>query len=169
MIDFGAKPDTRIKINRSKYSTKSYYAKLLSYDTIKDIAILDVNGIDIKGHGFDFNKSIEKDQKIQLIGYPDYRENMDSSIKDGIVLGERYTDKSRIGTIEKRFEISATIYGGNSGGPVVNEMNEVIAIAVRGITKHGVVSSEVIPIIDVIELAVKEKIYSMEKVEEIEI
>lgn len=166
MLEFGARPDTKIRINRSKYSSKSYYAKLLCYDAIKDIAILAINDIDIKNFGFNFNTSIEQNQKIQLVGYPDYRKNMDVSIKDGIVLGERYTDKSRIGTVEKRFEINANIYGGNSGGPVVNEMNEVIAVAVKGVTESGMVPSEVIPIVEVIELAAKEKIYVMEKVEE---
>lgn len=53
---------------------------------------------------------------------------------------------------QTRFEISPLIYSGNSGGPVVNKENQVIAIATRGITPNGVVPSEVVPIGDVITL-----------------
>ena len=53
---------------------------------------------------------------------------------------------------QRRFEISAQIFGGNSGGPIVNSKNEVIAIAVKGSTENGSVPNEVIPISDVIDV-----------------
>ncbi|WP_082306834.1 trypsin-like peptidase domain-containing protein [Bacillus sp. FJAT-27245] len=51
--------------------------------------------------------------------------------------------------------ISAMIYGGNSGGPVVNEYNEVVGVAVKGATMKGVSPNEIIPISNVINLARK--------------
>ncbi|MRX56500.1 trypsin-like serine protease [Bacillus idriensis] len=159
MLELGVQYDSseNIVIHRSKYSHEKQYAKLLCYDKIKDIAILSIKGLDIKKVGFDYNVSIEPDQEIQLVGYPNFRENMDISIKNGVILGERYTDKTGF-VSEKRFETSAHIYGGNSGGPVVNMANEVIAVAVKGATENGVVPNEVIPIKEVIDLAKKNKI-----------
>ncbi|HHT7238827.1 TPA: reverse transcriptase domain-containing protein [Bacillus cereus] len=157
MLEIGATFD-KIQIHRSKYSSgKKHYAKLLHYDKIKDIAILSVDGLDITKVGFEYNESIDSDMEIQLLGYPNFRENMDISIKSGTVLGVRYTDKYRLSS-EERYEISAHIYGGNSGGPVVNMNNEVVAVAVKGITEEASVPSEVIPIKEVINLAKKNAI-----------
>ncbi|PEN45077.1 RNA-dependent DNA polymerase [Bacillus wiedmannii] len=157
MLEIGA-TFKKIEIHRSKYSSgKKHYASLLHYDKIKDIAILSVDGLDMAKMGFEYNEFIEPNMEIQLLGYPNFRDNMDISIKSGTVLGVRYTDTYRLNS-EKRYEISAHIYGGNSGGPVVNENNEAVAVAVKGITDDGSVPSEVIPIKEVIELAKKKNI-----------
>lgn len=157
MLEIGA-TFKKIEIHRSKYSSgKKHYASLLHYDKIKDIAILSVDGLDMTKTGFEYNEFIEPNMEIQLLGYPNFRDNMDISIKSGTVLGVRYTDTYRLNS-EKRYEISAHIYGGNSGGPVVNENNEAVAVAVKGITDDGSVPSEVIPIKEVIELAKKKNI-----------
>ncbi|EOO71770.1 reverse transcriptase domain-containing protein [Bacillus mycoides] len=147
-----------ISINRSKYEKdKTYYAKLLCYDYIKDIAILDVDGIDIDKVGFEYNDSISTDEEIQLIGYPSYQKGIGLSVKDGKVLEQRYTIEDELSR-SIRYEISATVFGGNSGGPVVNMNNEVIALAAKGSSEKGNVPNEVIPIKQVIDLAIKKKL-----------
>ncbi|MEK3796962.1 reverse transcriptase domain-containing protein [Peribacillus sp. FSL H8-0477] len=138
-----------IQIQKSKYAQEKQYAKLLHYDKNKDIAILSINGLNIDEVGFEYNESFEYGEEIQLIGYPDFKENMDISIKKGVLLGERFTNKSG-DKREVRYEISPDILGGNSGGPVVNMENEVLAIAAKGAI---VVPNEVIPVKEVIELA----------------
>lgn len=70
-----------IQIQKSKYAQEKQYAKLLHYDKNKDIAILSINGLNIDEVGFEYNESFEYGEEIQLIGYPDFKENMDISIK----------------------------------------------------------------------------------------
>lgn len=130
------------------------------YDIEKDIAILRSTTLDHNSEGFSYNESIHKDQLIDLVGYPDYRRGQEIRVDNGFVRGIRmHNDSNDKTATHKRYEITPTIYGGNSGGPIVNEIGEVIAVAVKGATMNGVVPNEVIPISEVIELA-KRKLYS---------
>lgn len=154
MLDYGAEFDKEyyIRIHKSKYSidNQKFYAKIDYFDSFRDIAILTIKGLDINKYGYDYNENIENKQEIKLIGYPEYREGQDIRILPGEVMGER----THIESIrkQKRYEISASIFGGNSGGPIVNVNNEVIAVAAKGSTEKGSVPNEVIPISDVIDI-----------------
>lgn len=128
-------------------------AKILCYDIEKDIAILEVENVDSSSKGFMFNQSIEEGQRLELIGFPNYRKGQDIRIQSGFVQGKRMHEGKH-----KRYEITTMIYGGNSGGPIVNENNEVIGVAVKGATMNGVSPNEIIPISDVIELAIKNEL-----------
>ncbi|WP_242303262.1 reverse transcriptase domain-containing protein [Bacillus cereus group sp. BfR-BA-01495] len=140
-----------IEVHQSKYSTNKKYAKLLWHDRIKDVAILQFTNGNLTDQGFDYNTSIKTGMEIELLGYPAHTLDNSIKIESGVVRQERnniISDRQK----QTRFEISPLIYGGNSGGPVVNEENQVIAIATRGITSNGVVPSEVVPIGDAIAL-----------------
>lgn len=128
-----------------------YLLSIAFYDLEKDIMILTPDNIDFLSIGFDHNEIIRKEQLIDLIGYPNYLEGQDIRIENGFVQGIRIHRGNHGSYI--RYEISPTIYAGNSGGPIVNKNKEVIAVAVKGVTEHGVVPSEVIPISEVIKLA----------------
>ncbi|MDR4170352.1 trypsin-like serine protease [Bacillus nitratireducens] len=129
-----------------------HWAKLLYYDTDMDIAILDVKDIDISKTGYEYNEFIEKGQNVELVGFPNYREGQEIRIQEGTIQGVRINESRDRSRKYIRHEITTTIYGGNSGGPIVNENNEVIAVAVKGATLNGVSPNEVIPISDVIKL-----------------
>ncbi|MGW5980178.1 reverse transcriptase domain-containing protein [Bacillus mycoides] len=141
-----------ISFFRSVSSHVKHKAKILYYNTDMDIAVLSVKDMDIFKIGYEYNEFIERDQKIELVGFPNYRDGQEIKIKEGTVEGIRI-QRSKDGSKRyERYEISATIHGGNSGGPIVNENNEVIAVAVKGATMAGVSPNEVIPISDVIKL-----------------
>lgn len=126
------------------------WAKVDCYDINKDIAILSLKDTDMSEIGYSYNDVIETGQKIDLIGYPDFKIGNEIRIQTGKVQG-RIT---HIGEADKvnynRYEITNTIFGGNSGGPIVNTNNEVVGVAVQG---SGAKPNGIIPISDVIELA----------------
>ncbi|MFV5316279.1 reverse transcriptase domain-containing protein [Priestia megaterium] len=139
-------------------------AKIIYQNTDMDIAVLEIKDMDVFKNGYEYNKFIERGQKIELVGFPNYRKGQEIGIKEGVVEGVRM-HKSKDGSKDyRRYEISPTIHGGNSGGPVVNEDNEVIAVAVKGLSDRGISPNEVIPISDVIQL-VEESKKAEEKVE----
>lgn len=140
--------------------SNGHMMRIECYDIEKDIAILRSTTLDHNTEGFSYSEFIQKNQLIDLIGYPDYRRGQEIRVANGFVRGIRmHTDSSDKTVTHKRYEITPTIYGGNSGGPIVNEKGEVIAVAVKGATMNGVVPNEVIPISEVIELA-KRKLFS---------
>jgi RNA-directed DNA polymerase len=135
----------------TNYHTQQW-AKVIYYDIDKDIAILSVKDTDVLQTGYAFNESIEEGQPIKLIGYPGYRQGHDIRIQEGFVQGVRMHESRDRKSKQERYEITTTIYGGNSGGPIINERNEVVGIAVKGATMNGVSPNEIIPITDIIEL-----------------
>ncbi|WP_235850513.1 reverse transcriptase domain-containing protein, partial [Niallia circulans] len=154
LLDDGAEYKTEyyIRVHQSKYSidNKQYYAKIVYYDSFRDIAILSIKDINLNTEGYSYNEEINPNQSIKLIGYPQYIDGQDLRVLDGHIMNSRiHTDGTRT---QKRYEISATIFGGNSGGPIVNANNEVIAVAAKGISDKGSVPFEVIPISDVIKI-----------------
>lgn len=81
---------------------------------------------------------------IRVYGFPDYQKNNVLSYKEGSVGFERRSPVDN----EMRYETDAVILGGNSGGPIVNEFNEVVGVAVGGTEKYP---NEIIPISRVLE------------------
>lgn len=60
-------------------------------------------------------------------------------------------DRSVYEKTNLRYEISQTIFQGNSGGPLINSKNEVVGVAVRGTS----VPSQMIPIEEIYTLIQK--------------
>lgn len=145
-----------IEIFKSTDYYEKQWAKVVSYDIERDIAILSVKGIDISKTGYRYIESIKEGDSIEIIGHPNYRKGQDIKIQNGVVQGTRKHEHSINKRISyDRFEINTTIFVGNSGGPIVNKSNEVMAIAVKG---AGIIPNEVIPISEVIRLAKKDEI-----------
>ncbi|WP_342544857.1 reverse transcriptase domain-containing protein [Lysinibacillus sp. FSL K6-4013] len=130
-----------IPVSKSRYEEGIWFAKIIAFDEVRDIAILEIEGIDKSKIGFNYSLEIESGMECCLLGYPEY--------KDGQYLHELEgkVQSARANVIPPtqflRYTVNMSILGGNSGGPVVNNRNEVIAIAVKG---RDFTVSEVIPI-----------------------
>jgi retron-type reverse transcriptase len=130
----------------SRTSSFSNNAKIIYYDKQADLAILEPEDNSVLQSGFIHNSAIRSNIKIKLVGFPEYREGDKLRVEEGTILRQVNYN----GLI--RYEISPLIFGGNSGGPILNKHNQVIGVAVRGLTTNGVVPPQIIPIQQVIEL-----------------
>jgi S1-C subfamily serine protease len=115
-------------------------------DFESDIAVLE-NFQNWAKHGFvrgDSN-SLEIQDDIKLIGFPGHAEGKSIQIRIGKVTHRSRWGKGNI----KIINISEPILFGNSGGPVLNDRNEVIGVAFWGaenLTDVQHVECAVIPI-----------------------
>ncbi len=89
----------------------------------------------IKRKGLSIAKfsNVTKGQKVFAIGYPvPLVQGAESKITDGIISSFTGTRND-----DKRFQISAPIQPGNSGGPLVNEKGEVIGVVVAKLSERA--------------------------------
>ncbi|MGE6515639.1 reverse transcriptase domain-containing protein [Lysinibacillus sphaericus] len=134
-----------IPITKSKYADDLWFAKIAAYDKPRDIALLTVDDIDEQKYGFNYSLDIKENMNCCLLGYPEYRQGQMLHEVEGKIQSQRinrYYPEEYI-----RYTTTMSIIGGNSGGPIVNDENKVIAIAVKGADNTV---SEVIPINDLL-------------------
>lgn len=145
-FDYGASIK-KIKVHQSTYtpSTGSSYAELMYYNTVLDIAILKIDGVDTSKSGFEYKEKIHIDMDVKILGYPEYVKGTGLSSKDAKIINERKTLPHN-GKSEIRYEVTSVVYKGNSGGPILDMDNKVVGVAVKG-QDHP---NEIIPIKDVL-------------------
>ena len=118
------------ELSKISYGNKDYDARLIATDETLDLALLKV---DIKPKSFFvFSKDeVKKLNKVYVAGYPLGKGLSDDlKISSGIVSSLKgYQDNSN------EIQIDAPINRGNSGGPIVNENGDLVAIAVSGLAK----------------------------------
>lgn len=99
-------------------------------------------------------KFLSKGKSVKLLGFPSHQ-NGSFIEASGVIIGvdhEKLTKslynkkKNNVVNFIDLYIINETIFEGNSGGPVLNENNEVIGIAARGTTSTRIVGNKVIPI-----------------------
>jgi RNA-directed DNA polymerase len=121
-----------LRIFRHDETETNRKVQLIKSDKEKDLAIFkptkDFNGIKRLKIGDDTN--IKVGDKITVIGFPDYGEGDTPHIDSGKVTQSKKRFENKIWVID------IPVIQGNSGGPVVNEKNEVIGIATYGSKKH---------------------------------
>ena len=100
----------------SRYSIEGFVA----VDTIIDIIILKVNGLNRSGLKINTNQ-VSPGQHIYALGSP---KGLPASISDGLISGIRDLGSHKL------IQITAPISLGSSGGPVLNSNGELIGISV---------------------------------------
>lgn len=94
--------------------------------------------ISLLEQGFEKNcEPLCQNEEIHLLGYPEFQDGDELKLHLGNYLRTVNNDGF------KKFEISQIIYGGNSGGPVINRSEKVIGVATEG---KRLESSRAIPI-----------------------
>ncbi|MFL2106476.1 reverse transcriptase domain-containing protein [Desemzia sp. FAM 23988] len=150
-IDSGNKiaaPPYNIRYFKGNDYKVSYFAKIIYYDIKKDIVILEPESFDMENKGLLASVSpLKTGDFVRLLGFPQYSYNDELKVTDGKI------DRIVYENSNLRYEISQTIFQGNSGGPVVNFENEVVGIAVKGTS----VPSQIIPIKEINTLIVENK------------
>ena len=109
--------------------SRKYKAVVVATDKVNDLAILKVEGADIPNLSIPYSintSTIDVGEKIFVLGYP-MRQLMGDDIKltEGIINSKT----GYMGDVSL-YQISASLQGGNSGGPVFNSKGDVVAIAV---------------------------------------
>ncbi|MEY8749672.1 reverse transcriptase domain-containing protein [Alkalicoccobacillus gibsonii] len=120
-----------------------YRAHPLYWDKAMDIAILSVDNLSIQGYKYHLNDDeLKIGTYVTLLGFPEYRQGQPLKTLSSEIISYRRSEQFL------RIEIRDFIYKGNSGGPILNDKNEVVGVAVKGTD----FPSECIPISQVIEL-----------------
>jgi len=116
------------KIN---YFDKEYDVQLIATDKNLDLALLKVD-LEPKSY-LNFSANIPKKlQKIYVAGYPFGKGLSDDlKISSGIVSSLKGLEDN-----SNELQVDAPINYGNSGGPIVGEKGELVAIAVSGLAKE---------------------------------
>lgn len=127
-------------------------------DYALDIAIFEMQTkLRDNNEGFLYSATVNVGQRCVLLGYPKHFVGNTLNTEFGQInqeLKEGLPDKynvltGELGIIQKRYKISAVIYAGNSGGPIIDEHENVIGIAVKGHGENGVEVNAFVPISDI--------------------
>ena len=121
-----------LNVYKATCPENKYEVKILKEDHSLDIAVLKLEGRKPfsclhKGE----SEKLKRGDSIRVVGFPDYAPGQTIHDYPGVIVGE----KKIFG--KKRFNVSAQIYKGNSGGPVLNTEGKVIGIAVTGEDRPG--------------------------------
>ena len=99
-----------------------YTAEVVSYDSINDLALLQINNnYTVTDYLSLASESVKTGETIYVSGYP---RGIDLTISDGIISNNRHHTDGLDYLL-----MTAAISPGNSGGPVVNSSGKVVGIA----------------------------------------
>lgn len=126
------------------FSGTSHMAKVVRVHKMRDVALLKVDVFDNPVMALQLKKQPKELDRVYSLGTP-LSEGLKVTVTEGIISTFRYPRKTGMGLIQASVPIAA----GNSGGPLLDEKGNVIAIAVsaRG-DRNGTVYSNFIPIRD---------------------
>ncbi len=108
------------------FSTK-YGATLIASDPSNDLALLKITNKNIKFNSLVFglrSSGVSQAEKIYALGYPKATSmGQEMKITDGII-----SSKSGVQGDISKFQISAAVNPGNSGGPLIDENGNVVGV-----------------------------------------
>ncbi len=104
-----------------------YKGRVIALDKKNDLALLRINATDLPVLALADSEAVQLAQEVRAVGYP---------ISDIVGESVKVTRGSIAGILDdntagkgKLFQVDASLNPGNSGGPVVNEIGEVVGVA----------------------------------------
>jgi len=104
---------------------RHYKAKIVGYDRIHDLALLQIDAPNLQPVTLSDSSGIEVGQKVYAIGNPF---GLSGTMTRGIISSIRSIRGPEGAPIEDAIQTDAAINPGNSGGPLLNSRGEVIGI-----------------------------------------
>ena len=131
--------DHELWASRPSYDKSDYEVKVVYRDDVLDIALLEISTPLPVQFGLAQQSEINLNTPVCVLGFPNYHDRDSVAFRFGNIVQERWYVS---GTFEKplpvmHFIVDADIVKGNSGGPVLDEKNRVIGVAVKGIDTPG--------------------------------
>lgn len=118
-----------------KIDGKDYEARIISYDTIRDLALIKLNTNDIMGKPLKFRQQkLNVAEDVYALGFPADLENL--SITKGIassIQKDPYDDRVYVQT-------DSAINPGNSGGPLLDYCGRVVGINTSSLLRNQNIS-----------------------------
>ncbi|HLY43149.1 MAG TPA: trypsin-like peptidase domain-containing protein [Terracidiphilus sp.] len=104
---------------------KTYSAKVVGFDRVHDLALLQINAPDLQPVTLASSTGLAVGQKVYAIGNPF---GLSGTMTQGIISAIRPIERGDGGRIDDAIQTDAAINPGNSGGPLLNSKGEVIGI-----------------------------------------
>lgn len=109
-------------------SQRRYPVRMVQGHEIIDLAVLEVMGEQPEHTEFSVERSavLMRESPVMLVGYPNHAAGKQLRVQNGEIAS--FFNRSAV----ERFTVTATIVGGNSGGPIFNQRRNVIGVAMLG-------------------------------------
>lgn len=118
------------------HNGKEYDAEYIAGDTVSDLAVLKVKGLDLKPAQFGNSEDIYFGQNVYAMGRPG-NATEDTSITDGIISSVKKRITTTSSYSARVIQTTCAINPGSSGGALVNAYGQVV-----GITSAKLVSTQ---------------------------
>jgi RNA-directed DNA polymerase len=125
-----------VRASRPSLSPKTYEVTVVRKSEDVDLAQIEIKGPVPVTLPMGNADTVKLGDNITLLGYPRYR------VGDGVHLDRGRITQSRVYFGVPHFVIGPVIVRGNSGGPILDQQNRIVGVAVKGLGTPGRFSAE---------------------------